>query len=508
MPSVSESVYVTESWKVEIEDTGQRLDISNQDDDTPMDMLDGDLKLRERSWTVNTPSPRENYGDLPMGHLKSFDGYQIHEEEFDLVAASNPVTGGAYNDLEDLFEAIRQYHSDFLVEDHYWLNWNVENERHKRALLYGADLEYLTGIGFGPMMPNAGERSVGKLSLRRHPIWESSVPTRIMTSTGWDNVDPKNSMSWGRVTPIFGIPGNLPARLELVKLWGNDTDSADEIFLGIRPKYRGFSGFNPVLELEWGTAETDTSVQAEVQASNGEEMVCTFATTETMAKRCTLNLYEQGLGTPIDPDHYVGRYSVFLRASSEDVSADSQYAIKMLAGTTLGDTLVEFPPVYVDTTEATFTPDFYYLLEMGEVQLPPAGFLPGAAIDLEAFQWEIWAERLAGTQDLRFDSLLLMPSKHICHLKNVAVYEDDYFTYLSVDPRGLVRGWTHSGDYPQPMAGWFEIADNKWYLPTGDSIMVSAARSLAGSGQYTHTLVEDWTMALTYYPRWRSYRGT
>jgi hypothetical protein len=444
-----------------------RLRLANVDQTQTYDFLTGTLFLLDKTWMMNTPGTEGTYQKVPFGAQFKFNNFATIPETLELIGeGTDTALITAATDIERLLEYARLYHSDPLRYYSVWLEANTPNESPRRSLLYGGKLQYRSDVGLSPLIDNEALRAT--VSMTRHPFWENVAVTTVQP--------PAATLSCtGGQWLIGGPSGIAPGRIAITSIVGAVGGPVDTIWAGIRPKYRGMTGFISLWELELGTAGTDTAVNVEATASAGSEMLTTFVTT-TLVERCSITIAQLGAGTT---EHFFGRYLVLLRYRMS--AAGTQCGIQMKSGYGWSTTPAENEEIYVATGTA------WRLAELGEIQIPPEGETGLMMGPLSSFQIRLFVEQLAAG-NIELDALILIPSDHSLSVTRCA---------------GSTVVVTREDDelLPYPLAGDTECAARDWYMPTEDCLLV-----LAGEQAAAHVLTDIVAPTLYYHPRWPSYR--
>jgi len=458
------------------------------------DLLSGTLRLVEQSWRTRTPAVVGSYRHVPYGAQPQFSHFGVVVEQMDLIgedSASGLIT--AVNKIEDFLERARLNRMMLQRSNNIWLEGNVDGENIRRALVYEGSLVYPTSVGISPLMPRQVLRA--KLSVSRHPFWENAAAT----SATQNNV----SCLGGTWYSSSGT-GRAPGRIGNFQINGRNGGGGPlyRFWVGIREYLWGYSGFVPVWEAEDGTNNnpaTDTSDQASAAASGGYYVQCGFTTTTAMTKRFTIRGRDVSAGWGMR-----GRYLVVARLR---VGTGTTCAVQIKTGLSGGNALDPREIVYVD--DAVFGTN-WHMVELGEVDIPPVGtqFYGRPQGDLEAETTiEVWAERVSGNNGLGIDCLIMIPSRHIAFVEGGAVQYDGG----PPATRKPVRIFTYADDTVDAMSYEYQsIADNTvgfsvrdFYLPHEGWLVV-----LAGERATQSVLGDAVDVAMDYYARWPSYRGS
>lgn len=439
------------------------------DGTTTVDLWNGTLKLRDRTWTPRTPASENAYAHSMYGARYTFKNYGIVVESFDLVAdtGNNAALIQEINKLEKLFEEARQWHMDSMQLAPVVLRAYSDTEAAKQSLIYEASLQYPADIpGFHQFAPG---RVIVRVNISRHPLWESTTSQ----SNAWFTKTSLGGYVLDAGTPIGTAPGKVTLNIAEVS-GGNHLGN---VWFGIRRKYSASASFNPVIELESGSNGTDTASAADAGASGGNKKTVTFVTT-TLSRRVYWSIVLPAA------ESYRGRYLVLCR-------------MKLSAGSTTAGVQLKYDfggganPVPCE--EVYFTDTNWRLVELGEIQLPPSRVL---SWDLSGYYFELWAERLNGAGNLDLDCIILIPSDQFLSAKNGTVgtvaLTMDYNDVPVIT--NLVSGTVYS---------LMQTSVRNLYTPANENWLwvVAAERPTQ------HVLTDNVDVSLYWTPRWLSYRG-
>jgi len=447
--------------------------IANKSQTDTYDLISGTYKLVDGTnvWPLQTAS----------------NGRKNIKEQLLLVGDADPSTVliPSTTDLEKILWKAEQWHSDPFLDESYWLEWNVDGESAKRALIMPEwALSRVIKHGINPLM-NQGELNVQRLIFNRHPLNES-VAASSASNTGLSSIG-------GNLT--ITNDGTWPSRIASITFENNSSAGTyKKIWAGIRPIYEGVSSFEEVWESEDGTIGTDTTVTADTPASGGSTMKCTFATA-TLAERYTIRASDVLLsGDALQK----GKYLILLRYRSS-VSSSATYGIQLKLGYDGGANFEEKDEIFVTTADTN-----YHFVELGTVSFPPGDERNRVATDMLLAQFKFWAERLDGTANLYFDCHIMMPATHSlflddCDIDNTGeavihytAEDDDQTQAISFD----------SGPSIKRQA---QASPNNWSIPigetTGGHLVICAERD--DSSIKADTV----DVTVSYHNRWLSYRG-
>jgi len=461
------------------------LRLANVGQTTTVDLRSGILELVDRSWRTRTAPVEGQYRHTPYGAQPGFSYFGIVVETMDLVGVDTVAhLVGAANDIEEMLELARLFHTDPLRSESIWLEVNADGESARRALLYKGSLQYPTDVGISALLENGTVQA--SLALSRHPLWEDTV---------YSSVDEDDISCLGGTFSFSSVAGVCPARLWRTIVRGRNGGGGPlmRFWCGIRPKYLGLTDFTPLWELEDGTAHIDTSEVVDVGASGGKKLQVTFATQTDLIKRAQICVAHLAGGSLNSNDFY-GRYLVLVRAK---LSGSGTCAVQMKAGySSYSGVLSPSEIVYIDNTN-------WRLWELGEIQIPPGGVLAGVTSGARYAEIQVWAERVSGTPLLDLDCLVLIPATHFLYGDGAEI---EYVigatrpATITVREDDLTAAQANFGGTAE---AYLDYLVRDWYLPVGDSMFVLAAERNGG-----HYLTDAVDVDLSYFPRWLSYRGS
>lgn len=240
-----------------------------------------------------------------------------------------------------------------------------------------------------------------ELRLKRMPYWDRYTPVVDTTSSVSD---------WGGTGTLANPYGTHDARIDYGYV---DSIGLGRMWLGIRQEREGLSHYDPLVEIEDGSAYSgvDTTFVTKSGASGGTPncMQTTFTTVPGLVKRAHIDLTDYAdIGYE---DHYVGRYLVLGSVMSETVGA--KFGLQLHYGYLGSSSYAVNNEVLF---ECTYSGD-WRVIPLGIVSIPP---LPrpeyGSAIpqELGRFILVIGAEKVtAGAATMWFDGMILMPTDHL-----------------------------------------------------------------------------------------------
>lgn len=446
---------------------------------TAVNLLSTDWQLREGSWKTRTAPMRYSYTyATPYGAQGTFEQFEPVTETMDLVsttAASEYLVRQRFRKISNALEKARQWHTDSLLTESWWLYWNCNSEDLRRSLILNGSIEILNDTGISPMLENY--RALLRLTVVRHPFWEPVGSTTIqnsgMNALGGDN-------SWS------SIDGDAPARISLSQIWSPSGGPMDKVWIGVREEYDGYSNFNPTWECEDGTNGTDASDAIDGTASDGNKVAISFSTQTSLYERMSINVYQVATANGHSSyTHFKGHYLVLCRCK---VSSGT-IGLEMRMGYTGSSTVTRYPMIYLENTS-------WQLVELGTIKIPPAG--TRGNFDLNTSEISLWAERIDGSGTLDLDALVLIPSRHMVRIENAAIQSGAQGAYLIVHEDDSSSGLGYGASYTDTV---LDIDPIGWYLPTDNGMVVVAGTRTAGQ-----SLTDQLSAWFLYYPRWLAYR--
>lgn len=470
-----------------------QIQLANEDRSTILDLYDDVLRVQAAKWGTRSAPAAGDYAHSPYGPQARFHHYPPVVELLS-VAADDTDTNirAAVDSLMDLLGKTRRYHEDPMRQltvaakgpESWWLEWAVDGETLKRALLYEGSLSVLTGPGLSPVLES--EKLDARLALTRHPLYEPTSTSQITES---------GLVCWVGTDTFSSIPGNEPARMATTFLTAAATGGSIiyKMWAGIREEGLGMSNFEPLWELEDGNVAGGASVQTVAGASGGDTVQkASPASTLTryaymsVSDVCTANSHT-------DHEHQIGRYMVLLRCK---VNAGT-VGIQMRSGYS---SVVDMSPseeIFVDDTS-------FQIVELGEIQIPPMtidGMIGDATSYAAEFMIELYAEQVSGTSTLDLDALALVPTSHFAFIDKAQAinYLSDFGgVVLYTQPDDEAGGYGWRGGSSQLGVN---VTLHDWYLPVGNSKMV-----FVGTGETSSDMADTINTQIDYYPRYLLYR--
>ncbi len=395
----------------------------------------------------------------------------------------------ACGSIDAFADAARRYHMDDFRTQSGWLYASAgSGDGLRRALVYNVTHTVESSDDFvNPTLGKNYVRSV--LAVERGEWWESD---------SWTRGTANSTISyWGGTINVTGITGDAPGRIYDMSFGpGAVSGTCSEMWIGIREKRYGLSGFVPVVECENGTAASaDTVAVTGVADASGTAvynvMRTNFATIATDAARVTVTLTQTG-GTP---SHFVGEYLALGRLK---VTGTTTAWVTLKTGYSGGVFASSGQPVQVSGTS-------WYLYPLGNVSVPD---VKNSAYSYNQgdYALQVWAERTAGTaaaNALDIDSILLMPSERIVHISGGKL--DNYISVNVIEDDTVMVHNLSSSSVEINSVEW--SAEN-WRMPIGDNLIV-----VAGQRDAIHVLADailprtppQLDFSIYVYPRWRNY---
>ena len=457
------------------------LRIATKDQSITVDILDGIFKIGNERQVFE--------------FLDNTDGLSVRNIPIGLVGRGNywSMLVPEKERLERLMQRLYRWHGSKLSADSVWLEWYVDSEASKRALLYSdSRLKEFPGLGTYPFQKTDSPLGIMllDLSIQIHPVWEEIGVSNTYNGTELDYLGG---------TMIVSTYGTRPGRIQKLTLSGlSSLTSARTYWIGIRPFHDGQGSFTPVWELESGTVVSDTSSGTVSGASGGSAMTTTFATDEALVERVVLRI-NQVLGSNFH--HMRGRYHVLLRYKASTSSASS-FGVQIRTGYYNSTrSAIVLPVQTIDTDDTSF-----HLLELGTVDLPPGTRFQAEGNDIGYGAIGLWLERISGSASFISDCLVLIPADHYVKIEGVGeasvssitevfTHENDEITGLESDSNGPARN--------------LALAPNNWYAPYLDKPadgckLVVVVESAGGISELEETVDID----LEVIDRWTSHRTT
>jgi hypothetical protein len=458
------------------------------------DFISGTLKLVDGTFEERTAPVEGGYRHVPFGAQATFDNYGLVVTSFQLVGVGNtPALVGEINKIEKLFENARKWNSDPLRYSSTWLRWGAKDETtsgYKRALIFEGSMSFVSpsGQNVSPFM-QAGQVRIN-IRVTRHPFYENDV-IQSDTSGGGLTIGHKY------IPTAFTI-GTAPARIIRMALDNTSASgSLDNFWAGIRNNVYGASSFTPVWEAEAGTNGTDAADVVDAAASGGNRVDITPGTTTLVQRWSQVLSTASGSSDPAINKQYAGRYLVLGRFQLS--AGSSTWGIQLRYGYTLNAGAGQIP-----CEKVYFTDTSWRLIELGEVIFP---ITSNRAKDFTALGYKesilfsqsalfLWAERISGAANLRFDAIVLIPSESIVIAKSVGVGIAD-FVYIDTAENDVVEAYVDDGNSAN-------ISTRNVYWPGGadGGVMVMAAERAT-----EHLLSDTMRVTLNIVPRWLSYRS-
>ncbi len=439
--------------------------------------------------TPDTGSSYDLAGSNPIkvrrdGQVSHRIGPNLYEERYQIIGEGDSTTvKNETRKLVEFGEKAKAYRNLGELTNAIWLREQVSGEIYARqGLLYhplpdGNPLQvhWLNQRGRSRLLQN-GQVFYGEL---------------VLTRLGWESSEEQGSTRtnvsiYGGKWEIASVywQGMNGGRISTITL-DDPTNDVAHLWVGIRAKGVGFTSFNPFLELESATLGTDTTIVNLVGYSNNSAARCSFATTPTMATRVTVKLSHF---TGSNHHHMFGEYLVLLgynRSVANDV-----LRLKLS-----GDTVVASEAVIIPHAGTV------RVMEAGYVRLPGQS-LRGAYSDYGAgdIGFNIQAERIAGTGNLTFDFVILVPSRHLLKFKDANLN--------SATPLQKVRLYTHpdgqqtsikTNTAGNAFLSFHEFEVRNFFLPADDAMLVLAADKTTAPAATTMDINLSWYPAFDNY---------
>ena len=471
------------------------LRLANVGQTTTVDLLGGALKLRAGGWQTRTPTQENQVQASRFGATASFQHYNMVTETFDLMGqGSNAALRTAINALEALQEQTRRWHSDPLVDESVWLEWNTDGENAKRSLIYEIGLQYPASRGVTPLLP-FGALAV-QLAVTRHPLWEN-VTADTYSAIGLAALG-------GTWTPTVGasVRGTAPGRIATCSVYGSgDTYTLDKFWIGIREPRFGTAGFVSRWECENGTVGTDTVKRKDAgegaspsDTPTYNKVRVTYVTT-ALAKRLSITVNDVCASNWL---HEAGRYVVLARCKVS--GGTSAVQLRYGANQAPESGFAANESVYVSNTA-------WGLVSLGEVQIPPVGTRNNTyqTADVRYTELQLWAEQIGGAGTwLDLDCLALIPAEHYVAASGAEINYSPAGTgaHVYVAENDVITGYAEdTSNYARRALE--NLTPRDWYFPVDGGMIVAAAERSTGS-----VLADVLNLSLSLRGRWLSYRSS
>lgn len=413
---------------------------------------------------------------VPSLSLEVSPSDEVVTSTFYLLVRGSTATAARTNisSLIALLDAGVLWHSDIHQLNSTWIKMGANGETAKRYLVRSYTIRFeaseFSSILQG--MDTTGATAV-VLAITHNAVWEAS--TSAPSSAG-------STSMLGGVWDLsaYTTTGEVPYRLERTTL--TQTQPTNRLWLGVRRKNRGVTGFNPVLDLVNSTLVypgTDATVLADTNAHTGSAVQVSFATSTAMVPRVRFNmLVHHNLSAGTFP-YYYGKYALLLRYRYSNTNTVA--AIRV--GFTYSDIAASpKPPVaYESTRYLENHGTAYYMTEVGNLTLP-AYRMAREDIDVVPYtQWiNIEAERVAGTGYLILDCLVLMPTDHFLFWDNIASPSGTRYLHLFSRENGNTNAFVTDGVAYGLLSNAGTPTVRNWGLPAGGGVMVVVAERSTG----------------------------
>jgi hypothetical protein len=465
------------------------LRLANVDQSETINLLSGTLKLADKSWVTSSARQIGTYSYSTYGAVWDFDNYDPVLETMELVGDDTTANlRTALNTITEALEESRIFHqhprrsvtSITSGPVSWWLEWSIDGESTKRALIYEGSLDVLQGCGHSPFMQQ--DAVLVRLSLLRHPLWEEISYSQ----------DQQLGIScWVGKDTYTNIAGETPARLSYLQLSGKGPGGVYRAWMGFREKLAGMTNFEPLWECEDGSTANGSSV-AGVSGSSGGNAIRVVGPASSLTKYwsmtvddvCTANSHS-------DYAHQMGEYLVLLRCKVNNGTV----GLQLQAGYDDNAAMVPSEEIYISHTS-------YQVVELGEVKIPPIvdEVLPSAGY-IANFELQIYAEQVSGTSTLDLDAIALVPNQHFAYLdkaliKTIGINFASALVFTR--PDGEQGAF---GEVTDATLSSLDYSFRDWNLPVGDSVFV-----IVGTAESSHSLTETVDLTYRYYPRYLLYR--
>lgn len=438
------------------------------------------LQLTDGTTTVNLLSGYFKLSADGWGTVTSGDKVW---ETIDLVAsASDSNIRTTKKQLDTLAFNAEQYHLNKQLSAGVWFQWNADGETAKRALVYQIESEILADENLSsPMLGKSV--ALLRVSILRHQYYE--VVTGDITGDK-DDISLSGG-TWNiRSTISSNNMGTAAGRIKKLYIETNTAGTAiQELWIGVRPYYKGTSSFVSLWEAEDGSGGTSGG---DSQASGGSRVA--FDLTSEINDGYRMQMLIDNVIADTNYSHFVGKYLVLARMKVD--SADTEVNVELRqywqgSHSHVGST-------YIDG------PTSYKLFPLGEISFPPTGNRDSTASDHADFKYcgfSIFAHSTDATGTLYIDCFILIPSEYMVAVEGCNISTTPYTVYLYTDP-----------DDSQWALGTSSLAQggimasfHNWSYPVDGGIMYVAGQPSTG-----HNLTADVNMEITVTPRWRSWR--
>lgn len=337
----------------------------------------------------------------------SDEGFEIDftDEESWLVFTLKSTDTAANNrtamrTLDAIYRTVKKYQEFDHWNDSCWITWRSDGEGNKRALVTDMTYKMISQATKTPLLTSGG--AFLELAIK-HLGWEDGGATTSysLNLTNMDHIGDYyyNSSAQGSATK----GGRLS-----VTVTPQSGAGFTKVWVGIREKNNGATNFNPLIECESGTTQNSSTITTDTNAHpGGAGNTCietSFATTNSLVSRMHVSL---GAITSYETEYY-GKYLILVRmrnVSTAVTRVQLHYGLSTDTHSLKGE-------VYVQGTNYLFYP-------MGFVSIPPvtnkgsAFGYSGADLYGDEIDFALWATRLSGSGEMRFDCIVLMPAEHL-----------------------------------------------------------------------------------------------
>lgn len=437
----------------------------------------------EEGWVPASPSG---------GHEKSHDPLW---DTIPLTIRGTPANiKDAVRKLRDFEREAVEYNKDMLDNNPVTLCIKQDTEENHTVII-DADLQPVSHPGTSTWLDEGGVGNIQivryNFRIKRMPYWESSIAYTDYSA---------NISSWGGTGLMSNPWGTRHARIDHGYINGIALGRA---WLGIRKERRGLENFDPLIEIEDGTALSgaDSSFVTRAGGSGGAPncMQTTYVITDALVERGRIIISD--FATSGYYDHYIGRYLVLGRVNSNVASA--KFGVQLRHGWHNTDSFAANPEVvYTQSSNTTH----WRVVSLGSISLPPTP-VPhyGSAVpdDIDYYSLRVWSERLTGSGNLYFDGFVLIPTDHLLVISRGITISpaSKYWFYSRWDGNRQIMVGETTVDKPDLVS---QAAFENWKMPMDDSMFVFV-REVGGSAPYSPLITTD-DVYFRWVPRWHHYR--
>lgn len=413
-----------------------------------------------------------------------------------ILADSQDNIRDAVVELEHRLTQAVYWHGESMSSRSLWWNEQSEGESAKRALITGFSLRPLTDELQNPQVLEASHGRYRCVITHRAEFEETTADNYVTGSAP--------NFGGGQWTPgVDADQATFDHRIAHLEL--TPSAQTEKFWIGILPKYyntESATNFNAEAFFTSGTAVTGTDTTIIDDSANDalggapNTARVTFATTEAMTNRAYKLLY-----TPAYGGSMRGRFTVLARFR---LTSPTTTRVGFRIGMSFrSPTAKYFTADWQQTRYFGMSSNYtnYTLVEIGEIQLPPAPYRYGLVAEGVEFNEYInlAAERIEGTGQLYCNGFILIPADHQIICENgiatsaiplhIFTHEDFQIDALAVQT---------SNDEVQSR---FEVTARNWRFPRYGGIMV-----FAGQTDTEHDAAVTVTADMDVYRTWRLYR--